>query len=693
MYLVDLLFNRRSYNSKNIFLTLSDLFILRANMSLTIDQKTIIVGVEADFIANQGKGSALKAIEELIWNSLDAEATLIKILKEENQLGTIEQLTIKDNGIGFTPIEAEKIFSSIGGSDKRTLKFSPNKKRAYHGKHGRGRYKSFVLGELVEFIVTYSDNNEKKRFSVKLNFAETDKVIITPPVNVEQSTKTGVTIVITNIDDAKANKIFTEDAISSLQMKFAVYARNYSDISIQIEGVRLDFNEAVKSEVQEEFTIPDTNGEDNKFSLSIIEWKTRASKEIYLCNTGGVSYCQKPLRTKSITNTTAYLHSSVFEIMNEDEGFEEDLNPFLKEILSKLNSILKDYAFKKKHEATKGFIEQLVADKIYPFEGTIEDLSETEQLERNVFDIVALEINDSIGDFEKQSSKSKELTLKLLKESIESKGSSLKKILEEVINLPPEKVEEFNDLLGRTSLINIVNSVTDISDRLRFLQELDGLLYDRNINKSVLERQHLQKILEKETWVFGEKFAKGVYDKSLHSVLKEYLKILGREDLMDSVSPEDAKSLNLIPDFCLFRNYAISSGEILENLIVEIKRPTKVIGSDEHDQIKKYANAVMKDGRFNTSKTKWTFYLLGTKISSDLDLDRNQQHREKGHTIASDNYNVYVLEWNELIHDAKARHQFIKEKLEFEISETEEEYGYVKKKHAQYLPEKIFNQN
>ena len=42
--------------------------------------RTIDVGIESDAIEHLSKVSADKALEELIWNAIDAESTLIEII-------------------------------------------------------------------------------------------------------------------------------------------------------------------------------------------------------------------------------------------------------------------------------------------------------------------------------------------------------------------------------------------------------------------------------------------------------------------------------------------------------------------------------------------------------------------------------------------------------------------------------------
>ena len=57
--------------------------------------KTIAVGIKPDAIETISKVSVERAIEELIWNAIDAEACDIKVIFEENQLEGIDKVVYR----------------------------------------------------------------------------------------------------------------------------------------------------------------------------------------------------------------------------------------------------------------------------------------------------------------------------------------------------------------------------------------------------------------------------------------------------------------------------------------------------------------------------------------------------------------------------------------------------------------------
>ena len=63
--------------------------------------KIVDLGVEKDHIESLTRANGLTAISELIWNALDADASIINIEINPNHLGGYESLEISDNGHGL----------------------------------------------------------------------------------------------------------------------------------------------------------------------------------------------------------------------------------------------------------------------------------------------------------------------------------------------------------------------------------------------------------------------------------------------------------------------------------------------------------------------------------------------------------------------------------------------------------------
>ena len=53
---------------------------------------------------------------------------------------------------------------------------------------------------------------------------------------------------------------------------------------------------------------------------------------------------------------------------------------------------------------------------------------------------------------------------------------------------------------------------------------------------------------------------------------------------------------------------------IEENIIVELKRPSVVIGSEQFQQVERYLRFIIEEERFNSLRRNWKFILFGKKV-------------------------------------------------------------------------------
>jgi DNA topoisomerase VI subunit B len=86
------------------------------------------------------------AIEELIWNSLDADATEVRVDLTESRLGGLERITVKDNGHGILPAVCDNAFASLGGSPKLRKSISPTGRQIFQGKRPTRKSESIRRG-------------------------------------------------------------------------------------------------------------------------------------------------------------------------------------------------------------------------------------------------------------------------------------------------------------------------------------------------------------------------------------------------------------------------------------------------------------------------------------------------------------------------------------------------------------------
>ncbi len=650
--------------------------------------KKIDLGVEKDHIESLTRANGITAMSELIWNSLDADATEINIEYEKNKLGSLESLKIVDNGLGIDYQKAQNVFGTLGGSEKKISSTSPSG-RHYHGKEGKGRYKSLALGDLVQFTSTYKNNEALKEFTITLDrnsLSYSDFSDLKTISN--KKNNSGFQVFVQNINQEIANQAIDTKNRKEIEQKFASYWINYPDFSISFNGKKLEFESLIKHTAETDFRLEVENFT-YKFIIKVIEWNFDIKKKTYLCNKKGVPFKEISLGIRSTIPISIFIQSLYIEKLHRDNRIDlQELDENIQFAHNEAKKFARKYVRERLHQYSGEFINDLKSKGLYPYSENAD--GSVEEAKRQVFDIVALQVNEYLPDFENQEDKTKKFTLSLIKEALEKDSSSLRKILAEVIELPEEKRDELVEILEDTSLSSVIDTMTEIKNRLKFLNGLEELIYNKDLNKNVLERKHLHKIITNETWLFGDEYTYGVDDITLKNVLKEYLKHLGREDFEEIILEDENEKLQIIPDVCLWRQFSQGIPGHKTNLVIELKKPRVDAGIDELGQIKLYASRVSKDRRFPKEKTKWKFLLVTKDIKTDIEYELEQNDRKYGHVIATDLVDVHVLTWGHIINEAKTRYEFIKEKLNLNLIDNEKSLDYLKSKYSEYLP-KDFN--
>lgn len=641
--------------------------------------KELVVNVEQDHIEKQTQSPIKQALKELIWNSLDADAGRINIiLKRQNEY--IEEINIEDDGHGLSYTDAEKFFSQLGGSQKQFTQRSP-KNRKFHGREGRGRFKAFSIGTLVNFISTYYDKSEKKRYTFQIEHDYNN--IKRPKLDDKKATSSpaGFKVAIYNINEKNLGQLTnkSDDIVNDLEKSFAAYHQCYNDFDVYYDNQKLDFSKAIKANSPKSFIVA-KDGENYNFNLNIIEWnnKTSDKKYIYLCGASGIAYKEILLGIKS-DNTSVYLMSDYIEKLNSNNEIElaPDSDDVLKQAISESKKLVRTYLREKEHVKAFEFIKELKEKKIYPYTKSESDENEVEKTERQLFDIIALNINQYSDFYDKNKNDivNSKMFFTLLKELLSQKKNYLE-VLSEVIKLPEDKIRDLKELLEEIPFQNIISTANEVRNRLKVIHGIRDIFHKKEIRQNMLERKHFQKIVENETWIFGDDYTIGATDQTLRNVLKAHINHLGRSDFQEELDISNDELCD-IPDLCLFKQYSLGQAGRYKNLVVEIKRPSKKITEKELGQIQKYAFAVEADTRFTKENTEWLFILL----INDLDDYSKKVCEQKDREWGQIHNNIYVKIWDDVLNQAESRHKYILDKLNYRITDENQGINHLKEKY------------
>jgi hypothetical protein len=643
------------------------------------------IAIQDDFIARQTRALPISALAELIWNSLDGEAVRVNVEFERADLaGGLSKIVVYDDGHGFPRAEAAKLFGNLGGSWKRLTPLTKTKGRMVHGQEGRGRYKAFALGRSVTWKVCYLDAGKPKAFEITLLESDLKDVAITEE-HVAPGQSSGVVVEITEIKrDFKA--FSSAEGLQELAETFALYLINYKDVSINIAGERLDPETAIAGQAKIPLPqIRDSDGTQYPAELQLIEWRGDTQRTLYLCSETGFPLDQIETRFHVPGFAfSAYLKSSYVAALHNDGrlGLAE-MVPALRDAVEAARTAIKDHFRERAAQRARAVVDEWKSADIYPFKGEPE--TPVEKAERQVFDIVAVNVQQFAPDLSAAPAKTRALHLRMLRHAIERGPDDLQMILKEVLDLPERKQKELAGLLQETTLSAIITAAKTVADRLKFVSALESIVFDPETKERLKERAQLHKILAENTWIFGEEYNLWASDKDLTHVLEKHRAILDPSIVIDDPVKVVGKKRGIV-DLMLSRATRRHRANDIEHLVVELKAPKVKIGAGEVTQAKRYAMAVSKDERFHTVKgVRWHFWILSNSydefakgdIEGGPDPARQLIHRK-------DNISVGIKTWGELIEENRARLQFFREHLQHSADESAA-IRYLQERHHKYL--------
>ena len=647
--------------------------------------KTIAVNVKRDHIeALAATKRPIASIAELVWNSLDADADKISIRFDTNALGALDAIRVRDNGTGIPYDDVEILFGSLGGSWK-TTKNRTRKGRSIHGKSGKGRFKAFSLGTLIDWNTTSKKNGGLVDFTIRGQAANLASFDLTDPVP-SKAGNTGTEVVIANIRK-NFTSLVSDVAPREVTNYLAVYLSEFPGITIDYNGTIIDPADA--RDRYDDLVLDDVELSDGKtvgVKLTVIEWKEPQERALHLCDSSGISLHQVSTGIHAPGfNFTAYLKCDYIRDLDK-QGLLilDDLHGDVAALIQASKNKLREHFRVRAVENASALLQEWKDSKIYPYEG--EPLDKVEEAERQVFDVVAVNINSYLFDFDDSSPTSKRFTFNLVKQALKENPESLRLIFQDVLNLPKEHQDDLADLLQKTSLPAIISSAKLVANRLDFLRGLEMLLFDKDSKQQLLERDQLHQVLAKETWVFGEQFHLTNNEETLNEVLETYLHKLGKRVDDDTPVVREGGSTGRI-DLMLARSVPQPRAEEREHLVVELKRPSKKICTEVLGQVKSYAIAVAQDERFKDTKTKWVFWAVSNEMTDEARRESRQRGRPEGLVYDDEELRVTVWAktWGHIIQDCKARLNFFRQKLDYEADRASA-LNYLKKAHEKYIP-------
>ena len=604
-----------------------------------------------------------QALAEYIWNGFDANATKIEISTEMNELNSLISMKIQDDGDGIDYNDLENTLDLFLDSKKKNIS-----KPTTRGKKGRGRFTFIKFCEQARWDT--SSGNNRFCFTIDsgyLNKYEPEEIVK------EKSKEKGTKVVFSHIKDIDYNQ-FNDHIIPFLKNEFTWLLVSNPKLKLIVNGVEVNTS-GYKSIPHKEEVDADV------FEIKSVIWEEKPNQEqsfIYFINSSN-EIVHKEFSDLNLKGfyCSSYVYSDWFDGFNrKSDMLSGNKNPesevFITILTVAKNKLRQEY-INFRNSAADHLIQQYIKEGVFPeMNGDNRVLNEfhRDQLISTIKTIYEAEP----AVFSKQLNKSqKRILIKLLDRIVQSnKLSELFDVLDGVVSLSEDDMGRISGLLQRTSLENITKTVEHVRDRLDIIQSFKSLIYDHR--KFALEVPHIQKCIESNLWLFGEKYhlltsEEDKFDQALRSLLDFNSKdtYYNRKIL---THPDKNKEMDL---FIAQKGFKISDDgkKYFHHVVIELKRPSIKLGDKELTQIKMYKNVIANEPQFQDENSIWDFVLIGNEISeskitaADLrsDLETNRIHGEPGLVQKTGNFRIIVKTWKQILNEFELRYNDISNKL------------------------------
>ncbi|MGL4355505.1 MAG: ATP-binding protein [Aeromonas popoffii] len=623
-----------------------------------------------------------QALCEYIWNGFDANATNISVKTEINPMQGVSSIIISDNGDGIDIDDLENTLDLFLDSKKKSVS-----KPTTRGKKGRGRFSFIKFCEQA----AWNTYDGKKAFKFTIDSGRLSQY---EPEATTYTQSKGTTVTFLHIKGIDFN-YFNDVVVPYLKNEFSWLLVSNEKLEIMINDLPLEHSSYHCVPAIE--TI-----EDSVFNLNSIIWNSKQNSEkslIYFINSTQ-EIVHKELSELNLKGffCSAYVRSDWFDgfggnadLLSGDKHTESDV---FVQILDNAKSRLRQEYINFRNSAADLLIEQYLAEGVFPeMKGDNVVLNEfhREQLISTIKTIY--EAEPSV--FSKQLNKSqKKILIKLLDRIVQSNRlSELFDVLDGVVSLTEDDMCRISKLLQRTSLENITKTVEHIRDRLDIIQNFKSPIYQHQ--RFALEVPHIQKCIESNLWLFGEKYylltsEEDKFEQALRNLL-EFHKKDNYYDKVSIVHPDKNKEMDL---FIAQKGFRIGDDDkkYFHHVVIELKRPSIKLGDQELQQIKTYKNIIANEPQFQDENSLWDFVLIGNEISDSKitaanlrsDLESNKIHGEPGLVQKTGNYRIIVKTWKQILNEFELRYNDISNRLSLKeleiVSETPDQLtGYIKK--------------
>jgi len=614
---------------------------------------------------------AWQALFELCWNGLDARAKNVSIQITENDMHGVEHITVLDDGDG---IDIEHIKDNFG-------KFNDSSKKedmAQHGLHGRGRLAFHKLAHDARWWTRGAAGDAMIEIHAA-KIREYDGNVIPSESQIPKlaTFKNGTCVELSRIH---TNLPSTTDLLRKFSVEFGWYLALNKDRSIKINDIPVTVPSHQISEKIIEVG-------DASFDVKILCWDERPSSEksnIYLLDSNGKtryknlsSFNLKKNFFVSVYVTSAWADSFVVEGVTL---FAQDAHSTESDEWKKLSRPLADFIQEVYDDFLRKFVDAELKkyedDGIFPSYAGLDENYASWRF-TNTKNLVRLVYTADPSVMSSLKKKQKKIIVRLLDRiAISNENDALFDILNDVLDLDAQSLLQFSHQLKHTRLEHIISTIEILQQRQSSVHKLRELMNTHYL--TVSETPDLQKIIESNTWLFGNRYETiGAEEDTFTKIaknLRDQIKSIHHIDEDDVEDGTQVEGVNRQTDLFLARKIPTldSMGKkIYRCIVIEIKRPGIALNVKHLRQLDDYANIIKKHSEFNSEHLRFELILVGRKISS---ADTEIMSRLEGQLSKSDlglvsddaKMKRYVMSWYTLLDGFELSHSHLLDVLKLQ---------------------------
>ena len=626
-----------------------------------------------------------EAICEYIWNGFEANATEVHVSYEPNELIGFNSISVSDNGDGIHFDSLQDTFGAFLTSQKNTLSLRVKSK----ANKGKGRFSFTAFSSMAQFQTSYNDNGTIKSYTICLSDENKESFEYDEPREVSDQKQTGTSVIFYNICNIEENGLSNEVLEEHLLREFAwyLYLNKHNNIKLVLNGTALDYTQYIDTNLSET-TSWLIDGK--SFNVSLIVWSERIKekfKSYYFDSTNTIKGTDTTSYNRNTVdfNHSVFIQSSFFDLWDIVSLYDSTSQTTLTEpeegfkILKKLKSELHKFIGKKLSLYMTGKADSEI-EKMLKVRKTFPHFSDDEYGELRKRDLVRVTKNlyclepRIFYKLKEIQERSLLAFLNLLLSSDERE--SVITVIDEILELTTAQRKQLADILHKTHLENIIDTISFIENRYRVIEILKMIVYD--LTKFANERDHIQKIIEQNYWLFGEQYHLASADQNMHRALEQYNYILyGAKDATDPLPAEDEADRRMDIFLCAARNVETEMGSYMEeNIVVELKAPRVPLSTKVFRQIDDYMRFIRKNDQFNSLHRRWKFIAVCKSVDDDIKYlyDTFKDRGKVGLIHQSGNYEIYALTWDDIFTSFNLRHSFMLDKLIYDRNRLLEQY-------------------